>query len=292
MKLEHLFFEGLAAPRRRPASAARPRTWIAQPAVPIDAEAEQFLRQIFAAPGLCLDAYRARALMRRVSACLRYLRVNSVREASARLERDERLRGELLNVVLLGVTGFFRDTTVFHALEREVIPELARKTERLRIWSAACSDGLELYSIAMLLAEKGWLRSSELLGTDLRSTAIDRARAGIFGVETLENLEPRWRDVYLQQNATTVAVAPFLRQAVRWVAADLLQEVAPGPWHLLLWRNMAIYLDGEVADTLWARLCAEVADGGFLVVGKADRPPKRLPLVRVAPCIFQKRIAG
>jgi chemotaxis protein methyltransferase CheR/two-component system CheB/CheR fusion protein len=79
-----------------------------------------------------------------------------------------------------------------------------------------------------------------------------------------------------------------LRRATRWKVANLFDGPERGPWHLILWRNMAIYLEPAVAEDVWRRLCAELVPGGFLVAGKADYAPHGLPLVRVGNCLYRK----
>ena len=81
-----------------------------------------------------------------------------------------------------------------------------------------------------------------------------------------------------------------LRAATRWKQANLLHSPEPGPWDLILWRNMAIYLKPEVVGTIWQQLCDRLSPGGYLVTGKAEHPPAPLGLERVAKCVYRKGI--
>lgn len=234
------------------------------------------------------QAYRERALERRLPACLRFLKVATASEAARKIASQPALAPAALSVVLLGVTEFFRDRAVFESLRQRVLPYLLARHSRLRVWSAACSEGQELYSVAMLLEQLHGLAGCELLGTDCRGEAIQHARLGVFGHEQVTRLEPGWRDRYFTFQGRYATIAPVLRDAATWKQANLFGAVEAGPWHLILWRNMAIYLEPERAEDVWERLCEQVATGGFLVTGKADLPPKRLPLTRIAPCVYQK----
>jgi chemotaxis methyl-accepting protein methylase len=285
LRLKHVFFGGVASPPARVCRSepSRRRIEAALPAAEAD-----FLAPLFQMAGLPAEAYRGAALARRLPACLRLLRVRSLAEASRAIAARREWVPEVLNVVLLGVTEFFRDQNVFAELRDRVLPQLPPAAEGRRIWSAACSEGHELYSVAMLLAEAGGLEGGELLGTDCRADAIEQARRGVFAREALARLEPRWRERYFVARGSAMAIDARLRAAASWRTGDLLERVEPGPWHLILWRNMAIYLREAPAAAIWTRLCDELAPGGFLVAGKADYPPKRLPLKRVSACIFQK----
>jgi Methylase of chemotaxis methyl-accepting proteins len=289
MKFEHLFFHGVSTVRNR-----ANRTWRSERRTTLRvaggdevAEVEQFMRTLLASADLPASAYRRHALVRRWPACLRHLRATDAREASRVLAEQPEKAGALLSVVLLGVTDFFRDEGVFQQLRSGVLPELLRRQRRVRVWSAACSNGQELYSVAMLMARSGRLGDCELLGTDCRAEAIAEARRGVFREEEVARIEPELREAFFEAGGAR-AIDPRLRRAAQWKVANLFGEIERGPWHLILWRNMAIYLESERAEEIWARLVDQLAPGGFLVAGKADTPPKWLRLTRVAPCIYQK----
>ena len=79
-----------------------------------------------------------------------------------------------------------------------------------------------------------------------------------------------------------------LRRHVCWNVADLAGETAPGPWDIILWRNMAIYLNPGPAHALWGRLTGVLAADGFLIVGKADRPPRGFGLKPLCRCVYRR----
>ena len=79
-----------------------------------------------------------------------------------------------------------------------------------------------------------------------------------------------------------------LRRACRWRCADALVATEPGRWDMILCRNMAMYLEPASADALWANLEANLAPGGVLVMGRAERPANAPRLTMIAPCIYRK----
>lgn len=240
--------------------------------------------------GLQPAAYRPAAMQRRVSACLRQLRVTSADSARALMEAKPEMLPFALNTVLIGVSEFFRDRPVFDYLQREVLPELARTGGALRVCSAGASGGQELYSVAMLLAEAGLLGRSELLGVDCRADAIRRAQAGVFGSEDMAGVETVRRERFFQPAGPRWAVRAELRRPVRWQVADLLAFEADGLCDLILFRNVAIYFNETHSAEAWERLCAQLTPGGFLVTGKAEKPPASLPITRLAPSIYRKNL--
>jgi len=79
-----------------------------------------------------------------------------------------------------------------------------------------------------------------------------------------------------------------LRAAVRWRCGDALAAPEPGPWDLVLCRNVAIYLQPESAAVLWPSLATVLRPGGALVLGKAERPTGVADLVNEGPCVFRR----
>ena len=272
----------------RPAQP-RPHTAEASPAT-ADADDECFLAWLFAEAGLGARHYRPNALRRRLPACLRALRAENLAQARRMLRRQPALIPLALDALLLGVTEFFRDAPVYACLERELTSLLARTTGVLRVWSAGCSDGAELYSVAMLLAEQDALHRCELLGTDCRPEAIARAANGTFADAAMRGVSPE-RSARFFEDAPAAQgrrVRPELRERITWRRADVLAAAPPGPWHLILCRNLAMYLAPDAAGRLWRSLASALCPGGLLVTGKAERPVSPVGHLPIGPCIYRR----
>jgi chemotaxis methyl-accepting protein methylase len=254
---------------------------------PTTAPAHGFVAWVMSRAGLDAKLYRHHPLARRLPACLRALRVGSADDARELLEDRPDLLPVAVNSLLIGVTEFFRDSHVFDNLRTSVLPDLANRRP-LRVWSVGCSTGEELYSVAILLAEAGLLSGSFLLGTDCRIEAVERARFAVYRDATVGTLPDTIRERYFEPAGNRWRVIEPLRQA-HWEAAHLGVTVADGPWDMILWRNMAIYLNPGPAEMLWGRLSRALAPGGFLIVGKAERPPSGLELMPVCRCIYRRR---
>lgn len=248
--------------------------------------ADRLIHFLFHQSGLDAAHYRPEALARRLPACLRALGAATVGDGWLRVSQNpERIRAAL-DALLLGVTRFFRDHEVFVHLEERVLPELLRRRGPLRVWSAACSTGEELYSVGLLLEAAGELERVELLGTDCRESALLAAERGIYLNQPTERPGSdgrRWAD-----SMPLAEMSGALRSRARWRRSDLLTGAEAGPWDLILWRNMAIYLSTGVAGKIWDQLWRELRPGGVLVSGKAEQPPADQGFVRLAPSIYQK----
>jgi chemotaxis methyl-accepting protein methylase len=287
-KFAHIVFAPSAAERfAARGDIAHIRTPPSEPAgFVLRGQPAEFLDWLFASAGLDWRAYRAETLQRRLASCLRSLRVPSLQDARRLIEREPQRRDEALNAILIGVTSFFRDERVFETLAASVLPQLIANRGALYAWSAGCSDGAELYSLAMLLDAQGCLSKSYLLGTDCRASALRVAKEGRY--QAPARLSADWRSRYFEPTGDEWRVCPRLRQALRWRHANLLAGLEPGLWDLILFRNTAIYLRTEVSDRLWRQFETALRPGGVLMLGKAERPTGAKRLEPIGPCLYQR----
>lgn len=273
-------------------TAVRPATHI------LAADAEDLVRWLFRQASLDADHYGHQTLARRLPACLRLLRVPTPALARQTLEAQPDRIPAALATFLIGVTSFFRDPAVFDSVARDVLPDLAARARargdgRIRVLSVGCSDGRELYSVAMLAAETGLLPHCELTGTDCRPDALRRARDAAYDEHDVRDLPPGRRGRFFRRDGDGEAswrlIEP-LRVAARWHRADATAwcPAQPERWDLILCRNMAMYLRPEPAARLWRDLTRAVRPGGYLVTGKAERPAAAERLSPVAPCVYRR----
>jgi chemotaxis methyl-accepting protein methylase len=293
--LRHVRFAG------RPAISAAPRPQPARPPSPPATHAAarpsrrpgEFISWVFARAGLAAENYRGEPLGRRLSSCLRALHADTEARARQVLEERPDLLPAAISALLIGVTDFFRDAPTFEALGSDVLPKMGALGRPLRVWSAGCSNGAELYSMAILLAKAGLLevsgKKSFLLGSDCRQDAMEHAQAGLYNAHDLRKVEPSDRRRYFGQVGDCWRPVKPLRRRIQWKVANLCGHIEEGPWDIILWRNMAIYLQAEAAASLWRCLAAELAPQGVLVAGKAERPPTEMALVSVGKYIYRPR---
>ncbi|MHA6332070.1 CheR family methyltransferase [Qipengyuania sp. CAU 1752] len=210
----------------------------------------------------------------------------------------DKLADEVVEALLNNETYFFRDKSLFDLLEREILPRLheQRRGQRtLRIWSAGCSSGQELYSIAMLLASQrerwdGW--KLELLGTDISPRIIDTARAGIFSqFEVQRGLTVTQMLGCFAQNARGWQIDHSLQRMVSFRQHNLLDPLPVGTsFDLVLCRNVLLYFDPIVRQQVFERLHEVMAQDAYLVLGVGETAVGQTQVFKPAsglPGIFQ-----
>ena len=287
-----VFADSLMARRRTVAKPPAPQDPAAAAAASARADLsedeEAFLAWLFTEAGLRLEHYRLRTLKRRIPACLRTLRAASFAEAKRALRHKPSLLPRALSTLVIGVTSFFRDAATFQALRKDVIPKLIAGRYGLGVWCVGCSDGAELYSVAIELAEMGVLSRCHLLGTDCRSDAVKRAKAGVFDAALMRGVPEALRERYFTCHEGKWTVSEEIRRATHWRKADILSLHEPGIWDMILCRNLSIYLSPEASSGLWPRLEASLRPSGVLVTGKAERPVGTRQLRMLAPCVWRR----
>ena len=184
----------------------------------------------------------------------------------------------VVEALLNNETYFFRDRAPFDLLQRYALEELAlrrSKSKRLRIWSAGCSTGQEAYSLAMLFAEerekwRGW--TIDILGTDVSTSCIDRARNGIYSqFEVQRGLGINQTIKWFEECADGWRAVEELRRPVRFQVHNLLEQAPhPGGFDIVLCRNVLLYLSPEKKAVSFERLTGAMAEDGWLMLGAGE----------------------
>lgn len=192
--------------------------------------------------------------------------------------REPSLSTRVVEALLNNETYFFRDRLPFDLIKAAALPELAHRREAsrtLRIWSAGCSAGQEVYSLAMLFAEDpakwaGW--KIDILGTDVSETMVSRAREGAYTqFEVQRGLGIQQMIRWFEEGSSGWRAVEALRKSVRFQVHNLL-EPAPHPakFDLILCRNVLLYLNENTRKKAFDRLSSALAPDGWLMLGAGE----------------------
>lgn len=230
--------------------------------------------------GLVLGPEKGYLLESRLTPVARLRGLNTLSELVAliRSKKDEALLAEITEAMTINESFFFRDNVPFDNLGQHVLPALraARaNTRSLRIWCAACSTGQEPYSIAMMFNEQkamwaGW--NIEIIGTDLSSHAVNRARAGLYSqFEVQRGLPIRHLMNHFVKSGEHWQLSQDIRNMVKFRNYNLLDPLSPlGVFDVIFCRNVLIYFDpptkGKVLDAMRRQMPAD----GSLFLGAAE----------------------
>jgi len=239
---------------------------------------ENLLSYIETETSFASSYYERSYLDRRISARMRRTDVEEYSEYHELLQESESEQEELLDTLSVNVTSFFRDEKVWAALE-DVIEDLADRNRSIDIWSAACADGREPYSLAMLALDQGLPeRSVDILGTDIDENALDRARQGVYTSTRTTDLDEQLSFLdtpsrYVEADGSQIAMKGVLKELVDFKRHDLITGDPKSGFDLVFCRNVCIYLDSEYKRPILETVSRSLADGGYLVLGQTETLP-------------------
>lgn len=185
---------------------------------------------------------------------------------------------KVLDAMTNNETWFFRDLYPFEMLKRLILPELVAKRGNVRslnIWSAASSSGQEAYSIAMILEDefpelRNW--TIRILGTDISSAILNRARAGRYSqMEVNRGLPASFLSRYFRREGMDWVLKECIRNRVSFESMNLSKPWPPLPLiDVVFLRNVLIYFEVPVKKAILANLRQALSPDGFLVLGCAE----------------------
>jgi chemotaxis protein methyltransferase CheR len=180
-------------------------------------------------------------------------------------------------VLTTNETYFYREPNQLRAFEQDILPALERERgaeRRLRILSAGCATGEEVYTLAALLLGSGRFEGwkLEVHGVDLSRRCLARALGGAYGEHAFRSAEGqalrRW--FHLQDGQWVVDDA--LRRLARFGSANLLdgEGLPPAPFDVILCRNVLLYFDLAARKRALRHLHGRLGEGGWLLLGHAE----------------------
>ena len=206
--------------------------------------------------------------------------VASYRDYVALVERDEQERAAMVVALTTNHTHFFREPHHFDHFRSVVIPRLKARQGPTRIWSAGCSSGEEVYTIAMCLlgedrASASWLRNRDLklLATDIAPHVVEAVQQASYAEDGANAVPVAYRDAWMRPTGDgKLQMAPEARELV---TARILNLFGAWPmrqrYDVIFCRNVMIYFDDAAKAELEARFVEQLAPGGFLYIGHSER---------------------
>ncbi len=239
----------------------------------------RFLQQhVYAESGIVLEDHKHYLFECRLAPLVARLGLGSINQLCDLLRANGRqeLSRNVVEAMTTNETYFFRDPAHYSAIRTHLLPRLKqerRDRRRLRCWSAAASTGQEAYSLAMALLEDGFAEwTVEILGTDLCSRVVQRARAARYQqIEVNRGLPIAFLVKYFTQAGVEWQLRDEPRRMVRFEQIDLRTDLrALGTFDLIFCRNVMIYFDAQTRFRLLEQLRCCLTEGGWLLLGGAE----------------------
>jgi len=236
---------------------------------------------------LDFSAYRQNTVGRRLQTRLIATGAPDYGSYLAYLRENPEELNALVDALLIKVSCFFRNPLVFDNLLAIVLPELldACEGDLLKIWCAGCARGEEAYSIAMLIKDLVGKEQAGpplfILGTDVDGRTLEDARKAEYQPEFLGDVRKSYLDRYFTAGNGLYRVSDEIKNMVVFAHHDITTCSAPkegifSDYHLILCRNVNIYLDRALSEKVLTGLSRFIPAGGYMVLGEAESLPVRI----------------
>lgn len=248
------------------------------------------------------EGYRKvrKGVQKRIARHMQELRCPTMQAYLERLDTGGDAETEARRLMDVSISRFFRDGPLWRILEEEIFPALIREHPGgLRVWSAGCALGQEVYSVAilwaMLAGKTAAMPPLELWATDVNPAYLARAIEGIYPAGALDRIpeEERMR-FFLPAGKRSFRVVDGMRQGIRCQAHDVAADPPPARvFHVVFLRNnLLTYYRKEIVEAALPAIADSLAPGGVLVIGRKERLPDSLRGLHPHPamsCLFRKQ---
>ena len=241
---------------------------------------------VYSTTRITLDASKGYLIETRLASLAQETGSHSYKELLDKVTADSSgaLKRKVIGAVTTNETSFFRDTAPFEMLRYKILPDLVDARRRqlgrdrlitLRIWSAACSTGQEVYSTAIVCKEvlpdptKFDIR---ILGTDISDRVVAHASAGRYNkLEIDRGFPPDKLSAHFQAEGSNFKVRDSLRALATFKSINLLEPLSfPAKFDIIFCRNVAIYFNESDKIRLYESLAQVLAPDGYLIIGSTE----------------------
>ncbi len=220
-----------------------------------------------------------------IVSCFSQSGIRDINDFYWELEQDENLTGPcwayILNQVTVPESFFFRDEGQLNLLKSIIIPKILENVKisgKIRIWSAGCSRGEEVYTLAIILKDLipdngKW--DIKIIGTDLNSASIEKAKAGIYSQWSLRTLGNTKTDLWFTKVKNGFRVRDEYRRIVDFLTFNLVQRGSKYPepisgFDLIICRNVFIYFNQNIVQEIVAKMSQALNPKGYAIFGHAE----------------------
>ena len=236
---------------------------------------QSVLRTIESKIGIQCANYKSDYLQRRIQSRMRMNKIDSYSKYNSLILSDSEEQEALRNALTINVTKFWRDPEVFDLIKRDVLPEIRRRKQNIKIWSAGCATGEEPYTLALIWHEAKVLYPDvkvTIYASDIDREALKKAEEGKYHRKALENLtDSQVRRHFTEGQDGHFQVKQHLKDLVKFSRHDLMNgQGVTQNLDVILCRNVTIYFTEKQKDELARMFAPALSKGGYYVMGKTE----------------------
>jgi len=242
--------------------------------------------------GIDLDSYKSQQMRCQLSAFIENSNGKDVINYCRTIENDETSLRRLCDFLTINVTEFYRDAWAFQDLQKNILPPLMEKKEYFNLWSAGCSNGAEVYSLAMVLNDCGKKLNFRILGTDMDELSLAKARAGgLYKEDALKNVPKHVVAASFNVDKDDYWVKKEIRERAVFKRHNLLADPFEKGFDIIVCRNVTIYFTEEAKLKLNQHFYESLRDNGVLFVGATEFMvnASSIGYSKLGTCFYQKK---
>ena len=232
---------------------------------------------LHAKKGVDFGYYKQNTVNRRIMRRMALNKFNTLPEYVKFLREHTHELDLLYKDLLINVTSFFRDPNVYDALGKKILPALfknRKENDTIRIWTPACANGEEAYSVAIclfeFLQEKAIRTPIQIFGTDLNEAAIAKARSGVYNKGAMGNVSPeRLKKYFIKTDGHYQIIKP-IRDVCIFATHNLLKDPPFSRMDLISCQNVLIYIESNPQKKILQAFHYSLKPTGYLLLGKSE----------------------
>jgi len=253
-----------------------------RPALTLDIKSQSSLEKILivlrSKTGQDFSHYKKSTIYRRIERRMGLHQIDKIATYARFLQEAPQETELLFKELLIGVTNFFRDETVWEQLKQHLATMLAALPQgsALRAWTPGCSTGEEAYTLGMILSEAQdealplGKRALQIFATDLDADAIAKARIGLYPLNIATDVSPKRLSRFFVQEENGYRVSKQLRESVIFAPQNVIMEPPFTKLDILICRNLLIYLDADLQKRLIPLFHYALKPDGILCLGTSE----------------------
>lgn len=242
---------------------------------PIDLKS--FFEFIYDLSGYDFRSYSSATLQRRVEAFQVKNKFVEIEQMKVALQEQKNLMLEFIESMTIQVTEMFRDPEFYRFL-RENVFDILRTYPRIKIWHAGCSNGAEVYSMAILLHEAGLLERARLYATDINQEALKQAHNGVYDIRNMQQFTKNYQLAggqadfadYYHADSHSAIMERELKKHLLFSFHNLATDWVFTEAHMIICRNVLIYFDKPLQDRVFDLFENSLVRKGLLGLGSKE----------------------
>lgn len=230
--------------------------------------------------GIDFTNYEPKSLKRGFARLVLRHKLGSILGLWQKILNDRKYFISCIDDLTVNLTELFRNPEIWVKMHDDVLEELKTKMF-LNIWHAGCSTGEEVYTMAIVLSDKGRLRTTKTLATDLSSTALAKAMEAKYSdvlvnkyVKSFQKYLPNGKvEDFFEREGDHWIVKNSFKKHIEFRQHNLVQDGMDREFDIIFCRNVMIYFDDTLKKQVMKLFYDALKPGGFFVIGYYDMLP-------------------